>query len=220
MLARHEKESKLHAENLAKQQKLQQAQAAQQQQPQPQYRDRAEERRLLFGSEADHLPRVTNPVDVDVLNANESTALPVASTMVLATSATVTATVTAAATATVASSFSSSSSTRAGPVDVAADEHNPGNLLLRKFGWTDGQGLGKDNAGRAVAVGVELASAEYAQQTSAMQATLRSTLGPAAMGAATGAAAAGGAALSRTQQNMAAARARFDELEQHTEKRP
>eukprot|EP01040_Poterioochromonas_malhamensis_P022127 gene22127-26845_t len=137
--------------------------------------------------------------------------------MVLATSATVTA----AAAATLASSSSSSSSTRAGPVDVAADEHNPGNLLLRKFGWTDGQGLGKDNAGRAVAVGVELASAEYAQQTSAMQATLRSTLGPAAMGAATGAAAAaGGAALSRTQQNMAAARARFDELEQHTEKRP
>lgn len=200
MLARHEKESKLHAENLAKQQKLQQV---------PQYRDRAEERRLLFGSDADHLPRVANPVDVDVQNASEVTALPVASTMVLA----------AAATTTVASS-SSSSSTRGGPVDVAADEHNPGNLLLRKFGWTDGQGLGKDNSGRAVAVGVELASAEYAQKTSAMQATLRSTLGTSVAGP-TGAAGGGGAALSRTQQNMAAARARFDELDQQpTEKRP
>lgn len=199
MLARHEKESKLHAENLAKQQQKQQAQAQAQQ---PQYRDRAEERRLLFGSDADHIPRVTNPVDVDVQNANEATALPVASTMVLATSTT--------------ASAASSSSSGAAPVDVAADAHNPGNLLLRKFGWTDGQGLGKDNSGRAVAVGVELASAEYAQKTSAMQATLRSTLGTSVPAAG---AAGGATTLSRTQQNMAAARARFDELEQHTEKR-
>jgi hypothetical protein len=53
MLLRHEQESKLHAENLAKQRTRMAASH--------QYRDRAEERREQFGSVADHLPARQSP---------------------------------------------------------------------------------------------------------------------------------------------------------------
>lgn len=43
------------------------------------------------------------------------------------------------------------------PMPMAADTHNPGNQLLRKMGWTDGAGLGKNNSGMEEAVGVLIA---------------------------------------------------------------
>eukprot|EP00981_Chlorochromonas_danica_P013062 scaffold5744_cov179-Ochromonas_danica.AAC.9 len=56
VLARHEKESKLHAENLAKAQKQQKSSTSQ-------YRDRAEERREMFGSVADHVRKAPSPLE-------------------------------------------------------------------------------------------------------------------------------------------------------------
>jgi hypothetical protein len=44
------------------------------------------------------------------------------------------------------------------PVAVFQDASNVGNALLRKMGWTDGSGLGRDGTGREEAVGVELAA--------------------------------------------------------------
>jgi hypothetical protein len=42
-------------------------------------------------------------------------------------------------------------------VTVLSDISNPGNQMLRKMGWTEGQGLGRDGGGMEEAVGVKLA---------------------------------------------------------------
>eukprot|EP00599_Poterioochromonas_sp_BG-1_P015631 CAMPEP_0173159692 /NCGR_PEP_ID=MMETSP1105-20130129/17294_1 /TAXON_ID=2985 /ORGANISM="Ochromonas sp., Strain BG-1" /LENGTH=671 /DNA_ID=CAMNT_0014078241 /DNA_START=620 /DNA_END=2635 /DNA_ORIENTATION=+ len=137
MLARHEKESKLHADNLAKQK---------QQQQQPQYRDRAEERREKYGSVPDHIPKT------ETAPAPTLTALPAAA----------------------ASLILPPPPPTKPPVAVADDLSNPGNQMLRKMGWKEGQGLGKDGEGKEVALAVELTSN---QQNSSMYATLKSTTG-------------------------------------------
>jgi hypothetical protein len=56
--------------------------------------------------------------------------------------------------------------TAAAPVAVFHDASNVGNALLRKMGWTDGSGLGRDGTGREEAVGVELAAGGAAKRGS------------------------------------------------------
>lgn len=166
MLARHERESKLHAENLAKQQLEQQQQSQIQQ---PQYRDRATERRELFGSSADHLRPVSAPVHSNLPPLPLASSSALEATSVSATSGTLN--VGDAMAADVALS--------------AAHPSNPGVQLLRRLGWAEGQGLGKEgHEGRAVAVGVELAQQQQQQlhgmqAPSMMQSTLRATQGSA-----------------------------------------
>lgn len=55
-------------------------------------------------------------------------------------------------------------------VPVSADESNPGNTLLRKLGWREGQGLGRDGEGAVESVAVLEANAQ-----SDMHNTLRNT---------------------------------------------
>lgn len=117
MLARHEKESKLHAENLAKVQAQQQAAAAK-----PQYRDRAEERRELFGSVPDHIP--AKEVQEEILLTPVAFIPPPPPPMP--------------------------------PTDLSSDSNNVGNNLLKKMGWKDGQGLGRENDGKIETVATEL----------------------------------------------------------------
>lgn len=131
MLTRHEKESKLHAENLAK------AQAAGPPPPAPpavpQYRDRASERREQFGSVADHV----------ILHVPEEANMP----------------------------RPPPPPAPGPPVSVAADISNPGNHLLRKMGWKDGQGLGANNDGAVQAVGVSASHAHVSSVKSSISYT-------------------------------------------------
>jgi RNA-binding protein 5/10 len=109
-LIRHENESKLHAENLAKQQA-----AAQE----PAYRDRAAERRAVQG---ESIPPPGTRVRSDSVDASApSSSNRRVGTEVSAVLAT---------------------SSEAAPVFM--DSVNPGNVLLRKMGWSEGKGLGKE----------------------------------------------------------------------------
>jgi RNA-binding protein 5/10 len=168
MLARHEKESKLHAENLAKQKAA--AGAA----PPRQYRDRAEERREKFGSVPDHIPSVTSAtVASSAVNDN---ILP----------------------------FPPNAETVSAP--VLFDESNPGNQMLRKMGWKEGQGLGKDGEGKEEAVGVELATGK--NTNTAMHSTLKSTVGTSGVNS----------SMSYKECVKAATLARFEQLQRSEEK--
>lgn len=158
MLSRHEKESKLHAENLLKQKQTQSS---------TQYRDRAEERREMFGSVPDHVRKID-------MNSKP---------IVLSTSTVV----------------ETSSSVA---VSVTQDTSNPGNQMLRKMGWTEGQGLGKDGQGKEQAVGVELASNKG---STSMHNTLKGTIGDKAK--------AGLEASGYKESILAVTRARYDQLQ-------
>lgn len=107
VLIRHEKESKLHADNLTK------AAAAA---ASTQYRDRASERRILHPDEDNETDR---KFQGEVNGPSEPTT-PVKTPVAVA------------------------------PLDQ--DEHNPGNALLRRMGWTSGAGLGKEGSGAVVPV--------------------------------------------------------------------
>lgn len=157
MLTRHEKESKLHAENLAKQK----AATAPRQ-----YRDRAEERREKFGSVPDHIV-ATAPIPSGI---REGTLIPPNSDPV---------------------------------APVLFDESNPGNQMLRKMGWKEGQGLGKDGDGREEAIGVELSAGKNIN--TAMHSTLKSTTGVASGGS--------NGALSYKESVKATTLARFEQLQ-------
>lgn len=178
MLSRHEKESKLHAENLAKQQK-------EQQQEKEQYHDRAKERRELFGSVADHVRREDEPKVITVAGTVAYAVPPPPPPPPFPYPG------------------PPAAPSRAEAAPVHTDEHNPGNQIMRKLGWKEGQGLGRDNDGQEIAVGVELAQ-QSSSSSSTMQSTLRGTLGPAA----------GGVRSSNTYKEsiQAAARARFEQL--------
>lgn len=112
-LLRHERESKLHAENLEKQALSVQESSAS---SSVQYRDRASERRAIQGDSI--APGTRQLIDTEPTRKRRQ-------------------------------SFDTSSV----PVDKPAqslikdDESNPGNQLLRKMGWSEGQGLGKDQIG-------------------------------------------------------------------------
>jgi hypothetical protein len=180
MLSRHEKESKLHADNLAKAAAASAMSAAGQlpQGPAQQYRDRAEERRELFGSVADHV-RSRSPLGTsDARDASARPAAPAAP---------------------------------AAAVPVSADASNPGNQLLRRMGWKEGQGLGKAADGKVEAVGVEHGlpgsnGSGSVSGSSTMRGALKAT--------AAAAGAAGGGAESLYRDNLAAAtRARYDQID-------
>jgi RNA-binding protein 5/10 len=148
MLTRHEKESKLHAENLAKQKEQEEKEKEKESSPSVEYRDRAAERREKFGSVPDHIPEYAN----DSSPPSSSSAY-LAASLVLPPPAAL----------------------NKPPVAVSQDDHNPGNQMLRKMGWKEGQGLGRDNEGKETAVGVELASSANLTSQSSMYSTLNST---------------------------------------------
>jgi hypothetical protein len=190
ILVRHEKESKLHMENLAKQKEQQQAQQL------PQYRDRAEERREKYGSVPDHLPHKQQQA-IDSKKIDPSV---VASLMIPAPG--------------LPMSSSSSASHSRSSVAVHDDHTNPGNSLLRKMGWQEGKGLGKEgNEGKETAVGVELAD-RSSQQTS-MHETIRRTSGSGGRGGGGGG---GGSGNNYKDSVYAASRSRFEQLTKNEQK--
>jgi RNA-binding protein 5/10 len=122
LLRRHEKESKLHAENVAKSAA---EQAAAQDSASTKYRDRASERRALYPGEEE-----------EVLESREKSSkdasTPKQSRLVIEQPAVIVP-----------------------PEPVASDLCNPGNVLLRKMGWSDGEGLGKESSGQVVPVALD-----------------------------------------------------------------
>lgn len=114
MLQRHEQESKLHAENLAK------ASASN-------YRDRASERRAKFGQ-----PAEVEDLTVRAKHHRRSRSRERAPSSVPVPSS--------------------------DEMAVYADETNVGNTLLRKYGWKDGEGLGKEGSGMRDPVAVDKAA--------------------------------------------------------------
>ena len=118
VLLRHEKESKLHAENLLKAQS-QGGSSNQSQQPAIAYRDRASERRATFGQSSDPIvePRRKRSRSRERDGGRRTSAREPAI------------------------------APQAPPPTVAEDTTNPGNQLLRRFGWQEGKGLGKDGSG-------------------------------------------------------------------------
>lgn len=129
LLHRHERESKLHAENLAKAAK---AKASAPPSSGQSYRDRASERRAIYGQSA---------VPDDVVEGSNGRRRRSGSTELSYP-------VTAAAGA-------SGSSLDSAPVAVSQDAANPGNQLLRRMGWNEGKGLGKDGSGLTEAIAVD-----------------------------------------------------------------
>jgi hypothetical protein len=134
-LQRHERESQLHAENVAKAAKAKSsAPLAGSGQA---YRDRASERRGLYGQSAtpeDAAWSGGRKRGADVLDrAPGPPPGPVAS--------------------------------ETGPVAVADDVANPGNQLLRRMGWNDGKGLGKDESGRVESIAVSAGSSARPPQS-------------------------------------------------------
>lgn len=113
-LARHEKESQLHQENLAKQLR---------EKGEVTYRDRASERREKVGSEP-------MPVETDDWEDTSSHKRP-------------------------RIDHSLAVHPPAAPVPLMADAANIGNLLIRKMGWSEGSGLGRDGSGIENAIGVD-----------------------------------------------------------------
>jgi len=187
MLSRHEKESKLHAENLAKQNQ-------QKEKEKEQYHDRAKERRELYGSVPDHLRRDELEGPKVIMPINLTAIPPPPPPPVLYPPPPAAAAAAASSVAAVAA------------VPVHADESNPGNQIMRKLGWKEGQGLGRDGDGKEIAVGVELA--EQANTiTSTMHSTLKSTQSYSS------ASAGGGRGGGNYRESIqAAARARFEQL--------
>jgi RNA-binding protein 5/10 len=112
-LKRHETESKLHAENLAKL-ALATGTKANTDVTAPSYRDRAAERRAVQGDSIPIPGRARADSAVDSPAVLGARAVPEAPTLAERT------------------------------VPVYQDAENPGNLLLRKMGWSEGKGLGKE----------------------------------------------------------------------------
>lgn len=129
-LQRHERESQLHAENVAKAAKAAKSSAplssAAGSQP---YRDRASERRGLYGQSA-------NPEDAIGTGGERRKR----------------------GAEFITPSLPAPPDTDTVPVAVSDDVTNPGNQLLRRMGWNDGKGLGKDESGRVESIAVAAGS--------------------------------------------------------------
>jgi len=119
VLTRHEKLSKLHAENL---QKAQSQSASSQAQQAVVYRDRASERRATFGQSSEPIlePRRKRSRSRERDRGGNRASVREAPPGI---------------------------TPQAPPATVAEDVSNPGNQLLRRFGWQEGKGLGKDGSG-------------------------------------------------------------------------
>ena len=116
-LVRHEKESKLHADNLAKQQQQQSTVTSSADPNASVYRDRASERRAVHG---DSVP-ITYPPRKEQESLKRK--------------------------ASIDNYASSSITPASAPSKTLKDDlDNPGNALLRKMGWAEG-GLGRDGTG-------------------------------------------------------------------------
>lgn len=159
-LSKHENQSKLHADNLAKKK-------AEEEAAKVEYRDRAAERRKLYGQPDVPIPEeVPRPPYVP-----PPPAMPVA---VLAATMGI---------------------PPPPPAPVTADVSNPGAQLLRRMGWQEGEGLGKDGAGISEPIAAE--------------GTAR---GGAGVGAAKGSSSIYGTGSGYRESLQAAARQRFEQL--------
>lgn len=126
-LQRHENESKLHAENLAKKKMEQEAEPVV-------YRDRASERRAIHG--ASEVPEdIELPRRDEVFTSDRRKRRAGSITDLLADTPPV-----------------------ATPPVLSDDVNNPGNQLLRRMGWSEGQGLGKDATGRVESIAESVAA--------------------------------------------------------------
>jgi RNA-binding protein 5/10 len=129
ILARHEQESALHKENLAKAAAA--AASADDGQSSATYRDRASERRAIHGTSADPMIPIVTGAGRGTIDKrtppgiHAPTFAPVVAQPV---------------------------------VDLSSDLSNPGNQLLRKMGWTEGEGLGKESQGRELPIALEVSA--------------------------------------------------------------
>jgi RNA-binding protein 5/10 len=120
LLSRHEKESKLHASNVAK---LKLDSKVESESENIIYRDRASERRAIHG-QSDVRDNFLGSESRDDMSSDlKKRKL-----------------------RTIVGSNFEQPPTQA-PI-LADDRTNPGNQILRRMGWTDGEGLGKDSSGR------------------------------------------------------------------------
>jgi RNA-binding protein 5/10 len=142
LLQRHERESKLHAENLAKSKLSQDSESAV-------YRDRASERRAIHGQS--EIPEdILDPGRRDdIFNSGERRkrrAGSVTDLMVDNSSALVAA-------------------SSVPPPVLSDDVNNPGNQLLRRMGWNEGTGLGKDSSGRVESIAESVSASGRVKST-------------------------------------------------------
>lgn len=165
-LLRHEKESKLHASNLAKLSKASSDQShvdsdvKSSAKTAPVYRDRASERRAIYGQPGpDDAPLVAPSTDWICSQCKCDNFAKRLSCYRCSASV---------STAYGGPAESQSSSHRpvetshqgnaavARNADLSEDKDNPGNQLLRRLGWKDGEGLGRDGSGDTVSVASKL----------------------------------------------------------------
>eukprot|EP00604_Paraphysomonas_vestita_P000531 CAMPEP_0174825920 /NCGR_PEP_ID=MMETSP1107-20130205/43266_1 /TAXON_ID=36770 /ORGANISM="Paraphysomonas vestita, Strain GFlagA" /LENGTH=838 /DNA_ID=CAMNT_0016058065 /DNA_START=1649 /DNA_END=4165 /DNA_ORIENTATION=- len=146
-LQRHERESKLHADNLAKLKASQQQQQPsnpsssssssppslssleQQQQQQTIYRDRASERRAIHGQS--EIPDDSEFGRKDEIFSGSKRRAGSVTDYLVDNSSVINTTL---------------------PTTLIEDGNNPGNQLLRRMGWNEGEGLGKDSSGRVESI--------------------------------------------------------------------
>jgi RNA-binding protein 5/10 len=142
VLQRHEKESKLHAENLAK------LRAASQESDSVVYRDRASERRAIHGQseipedilDSDRRDEMFNNGERRKRRAGSVADLMVENPVAMAASS-------------------------APPPVLSDDINNPGNQLLRRMGWNEGTGLGKDSSGRVESIAESVSASSRVKST-------------------------------------------------------
>lgn len=136
VLARHERESKLHAENLAKAEVARAAVSSAGSSDASKYRDRAQERRVQRPSEEEINPKESRDKERSSKRAtnNLSHYVPSASHSL---------------------PEDPQSSHESGVAPVSSDQANPGNQLLRRMGWNEGSGLGKDGSGSITPVAID-----------------------------------------------------------------
>jgi RNA-binding protein 5/10 len=146
LLQRHEKESKLHAENLAK------LKATTQESESVVYRDRASERRAIHGQSEipeDLVDPAYRPDEIFTSQGRKRRAGSISDLMVDHPHPSV---------------VPASPLPAPSPI-LSEDIANPGNQLLRLMGWSEGQGLGKDATGRVESIAESVTATSRVQST-------------------------------------------------------